>query len=350
MMHNPKTALLLINLGTPHSPKIKDVRRYLRQFLSDPRVIDIPTFWRVLLLNLVILPLRPPKSARAYAKIFTERGSPLLYHGQDLAQKVQQRLEGEGVEVELAMRYGNPSIASTLDALRERGVERLVVLPLYPQYADSTTGSTIEALTQAVAARWAIPDLHFIPPFYDHPAFIEAVAAQARPILQSGRWDRVLFSFHGLPERHLHKADATGSHCLMRDDCCQEIREVNRDCYRAQCVATMQALGHALGVSAEERVLCFQSRLGRTPWIRPYTDEVLAELADQGVKRLAVLTPAFVADCLETLEEIGMHAREEWLERGGEAFELVPCVNASDSWADGVVTISRPQLGMSVPR
>lgn len=340
-MSGPKTALLLINLGTPDSASTKDVRRYLREFLSDPRVIDIPALSRALLLNLVILPFRPRKSAEAYAKVFDERGSPLLYHSQDLTQKVRQRFEQGGVEVELAMRYGNPSIASALDSLQERGVERIVVFPLYPQYATSTTGSTIEGLSRAVSARWTTPFLQFTPPFYDHPAFVEAVAAQARPVLSEGSWDRVLFSYHGLPERHLHKGDISGEHCLQREDCCAEISAVNRGCYRAQCVATTRALGEALGLPEEKRVLCFQSRLGRTPWIKPYAEDVLAELAEQGVKRLAVLTPAFVADCLETIEEIGMRAKEDWLQSGGEAFELIPCVNASDAWADGVVAIAR---------
>lgn len=340
-MTSPTTALLLINLGTPDSAQVGDVRRYLREFLSDPRVIDINAFSRALLLNLVILPFRPRKSAEAYAKVFDQRGSPLLYHSEDLTQKVRERLATQGVEVELAMRYGNPSISSALDRLQARGVERIIVFPLYPQYATSTTGSTIEAVSAAVGARWVAPYLQFVPAFYDHPAFIAAAAAQARPILEGQSWDRVLFSYHGLPERHLHKGDATAAHCLVKEGCCDTISAVNRGCYRAQCVATTRALSEALGVPPEKQALCFQSRLGRTPWIRPYAEDVLAELVGQGVKRLAVLTPAFTADCLETLEEIGMRAKEDWLAAGGEAFALARCVNASDLWADAVIAIAR---------
>jgi ferrochelatase len=345
----PRSGLLLLNLGTPDAPTSTAVRRYLREFLSDPRVIDLPGLQRKLLLELVILPFRPRRSAAAYRKVFDpQRGSPLLYHGLDLVEKVRQRVDPERVQVELAMRYGRPSIVQALERFAENHVERVVAVPLYPQYATSTTASTIEAVALAVGQRWVAPSVAFVPPFYDHPAFIEAFADRARPILAELDAERVVFSYHGLPERHLRKGDASGAHCLERADCCERIGPHNASCYRAHCVATTRLLGDALDVEPERRVLCFQSRLGRTPWIKPYTDEVLPELLSQGVKRIAVLTPAFVADCLETLEEIGMEAKRAWLEGGGERFELVPCPNATDGFADAILAIARdhsPWLG-----
>jgi ferrochelatase len=339
--YQPKTGLLLVNLGTPDSPNPSDVRRYLREFLSDPRVIDISDAARSMLLNFVILPFRPRKSAEAYQKIWTGRGSPLLFHSQDLTHKVRKRLASENVTVELAMRYGNPSIGAALDAFRVRAVDRIVVFPLYPQYAVSSTGSTIEAVAKAVGERWITPYLQIVPPFYDHPSFIDAVAKEARPVLEQGDWQRVMFSYHGLPERHLKKGDDSGQVCLLRDDCCATIGDENRSCYRAQCVETTRLLGDALQIPAEKRVLCFQSRLGRTPWIKPYTDELLTALPKQGVKRLVVLTPAFVADCLETIEEIGMRAEQDFRAAGGESLLRVPCPNSSDRFADAVLEIAR---------
>ena len=221
-MVGPRTGLLLVNLGTPASPGTSDVRAYLREFLSDPRVIDIHPLKRWLLLNLIILRFRPRQSAEAYAKIWTDRGSPLLYHARDLVEKVRLRLDAE-VTVGLGMRYGRPSIASALEELRSHGVQRLVVFPMYPQFSSATTGSSIEKVLACVSALWNVPSLHVVPPFYDHPAFIEASAAVARPHVERPGVEKVFFSFHGLPERHLRKSDPTGSHCMHRDDCCDRI-------------------------------------------------------------------------------------------------------------------------------
>ena len=339
MTHAGRTGLLLINLGTPDSPAPKDVRRYLREFLSDPRVLDVPAWQRFLVLNLFILPFRPRRSSEAYEKIWTDRGSPLRFHTQDLAEKVQTRL-ADRVVVDLAMRYGRPSIREALDRFRERGVDRIVVFPLYPQYSAAATGSSIEKVVVEASKRWNVPYLHVVPPFYDHPAFLDACARRARPVLEEARPEKVLFSFHGLPERHCLKSDDTGAHCLRSPDCCDRIVEANRNCYRAQCVATARALADRLGVPEADRVLCFQSRLGRTPWIRPYTDEVVVELARRGVRRVVVLSSAFVADCLETIEELGLRAAESFRQAGGETFRLVPSVNSDDAWADGVVAIA----------
>jgi ferrochelatase len=335
-----RTGLLLINLGTPDSPQPTDVRTYLNEFLSDPRVLDMPAWRRWLLLHLVILRFRPKKSAEAYAKIWTERGSPLLFHSQDLAQKVQQRF-GTAVSVDLAMRYGRPSIADALARFRRDGIDRIVAFPLYPQYSSAATGSSIEELFRRAAAEWNTPYIHVVPPFFNHPLFLDARARVARPILDRTDPERVIFSFHGLPERHCLKSDESGAHCLKRPDCCEQLVEANRNCYRAQCFATARALADLLRVPDERRVVCFQSRLGRTPWIRPYTDEVVVKLAREGVKRAVILSPAFVADCLETLEELGIRAVKSFRESGGEVLTLVPALNASDAWADAVVTIAR---------
>ncbi len=340
MSTKDRVGLLLINLGTPESAKPSDVRTYLREFLSDPRVIDIGGFRRWLLLNLVILPFRPRRSAEAYEKIWTERGSPLLFHGRDLAAKVQARC-GDGIVVELAMRYGNPSIEEVLLRFKKRGVDRIVVFPLYPQYSSAATGSSIEKVWEVSSRAWNTPYIQIVPPFYEHPAFISACVGVARPILDAAPWEKVLFSFHGLPERHCLKSDETGAHCLKSQGCCDRIVEANRNCYRAQCFATARALAAGLGVPADRSVVCFQSRLGRTPWIRPYTDEIVVELPRQGIKRAIILSSAFVADCLETLEELGIRAVESFKSAGGESLSVVPSVNSEDAWADGVVALAR---------
>jgi protoporphyrin/coproporphyrin ferrochelatase len=326
--------LLLVNLGSPAAPTTGAVRTYLRQFLSDPRVIDINPVGRALLLNAVILPFRPAKSAAAYQQIWSaERGSPLVYHSRDLVTAVQAKL-GDGYRVVLAMRYGEPSIEHALAELR--GVDRLVVLPLYPQYSSASTGSSVEEIYRLLGERWVIPSVSVLPAFYDHPGYLDAFAAVGRPVLDGDRFDHVLFSFHGLPERHMHKADDSGAHCLRSDGCCEQIVPANRDCYRAQSFATARALAARLQLAEGTWSVSFQSRLGRTPWIRPYTDLVLPELAQRGVKRIAVFSPAFVADCLETLEELGMRAVEQWRELGGEQLTLVPSLNATPVWVDAV--------------
>src|SRR5262245_35646831 len=258
--------LLLVNLGTPEAPTAAAVRPYLREFLSDPRVLDIPAWQRRLVLELFILPFRPKRSAEAYSKVWTAAGSPLLVHGRALAAAVQDRV-GDSVRVELAMRYGRPSIPEALDHFRAAGVDRIVVFPLYPQYSSAATGSTLERVYDVAAERWNTPYVQVVPPFYDHPAFLDACAEQAAPIIRRVNPERVLLSFHGLPERHCTKSDETGSWCLARPDCCDRVRVENRNCYRAQCFATARGLAERLGVPEEKRIVCFQSRLGRTPWI-----------------------------------------------------------------------------------
>lgn len=340
----PRTGLLLINLGTPTAPEAGPVRTYLRQFLADPRVLDIPALGRWALLHLFILPFRPAKSAAAYRKVWSDRGSPLLYHSQDLLEAVQSHFAGR-LKVVLAMRYGQPSIARGLTELRDAGCERVIVLPLYPQYASSSTGSSLEEVYRVAGRLWNVPHLQVVEPFYDHPGFIDAFVAQARPVIDEVQPDKVLFSFHGLPERQVQKSDPTGRHCLADAACCDTIDAANRFCYRAQCVQTAKALMGQLALTADQSVICFQSRLGRTPWVKPYTDVVLQELAQAGAKRLVVICPAFTADCLETLEEIGIRADEDFRALGGETLRLVPSLNATPAWVAAIADMVRPHLG-----
>jgi ferrochelatase len=335
-----RTGVLLIQLGTPNSPAVSDVRRYLREFLGDRRVLDMPRLPHWLLLHLVILPFRPRRSAAAYASIWTRNGSPLLLHSRGLAEAVGRQL-GTGFAVELGMRYGEPSLREALIRLAQADVGRLIAFPLFPQHADSSTGSTLAHFFELAAGLWSGPEPSAIGAFYDHPGYIASMAALARASLGVFQPDHVLFSYHGLPERQVRKGDASGSFCLSSDSCCAAIGAANRHCYRAQCFATTRALAHALGLETERHSISFQSRLGRIPWIRPYTDQVLPELASRGIRRLAVVCPSFVADCLETLEEVGIRARHQWLDAGGEDFLLVPSLNAEPRWAEAVADMIR---------
>jgi ferrochelatase len=331
--------LLLINLGTPDEPTTPAVRRYLREFLGDPRVIDINAVGRALLLNLVILPRRPAKSAEAYRAIWdAERGSPLMFHSRDLAAAVAAKL-GDDWRVELAMRYGSPSISDGLDALIRARVDRIVVFPLFPQYASSSTGTAVARVMELAGAKWNVPPIDVVPAFYDHPEFLAAFAAVATPQLAEFRPDHLLFSFHGLPVRQIMKSDGGAGHCLASPSCCDSV--ASQHCYRAQCFATARGLAKLLELTPDRYSVCFQSRLGRTPWIEPFTDVLLDQLPKQGKRRLAIMCPAFVADCLETLEEIGIRAREQWKAAGGEDLVLVPSLNATPAWIDTVTSIAR---------
>jgi ferrochelatase len=334
---SPPRGVLLIQLGTPDAPRPREVRRYLREFLSDPRVIDLPWLPRKLLVEGVILPTRPRRSAAAYAKVWTDAGSPLLVHSEALRDALQARLGRDSVVV-LGMRYGKPSLASALRRLEEHGVREVTALPLFPQVASSSTGSALEALfAEPAAARLA--RITTVGAFYAEPGFIAAWRDVATPTLDTFDADHVLFSYHGLPERQVRAADPSRVHCLARPDCCEPMRDAGRTCYRAQCYATTHALIDALGLDPTITSTSFQSRLGRTPWIRPFTDHVLPELAERGVRRLAVFCPSFVADCLETVEEIGIRARDQWKELGGEELRLVPCPNAHPSFVDAVANL-----------
>ena len=309
-----KRGLLLINLGSPKSPDTSAVRRYLREFLSDRRVINLPAPLRYILLYLFILPFRPRRSAEAYQEVWTPNGSPLICNSQALLAKLQLRLKEE-YTVALGMRYGQPRISDALDQLES--CQQITVLPLYPQYSSAATGSVIEEVLRQLAPKTIFPSFTIIRDFYQHPAFIRAQAAQIKPFIANH--DYILFSYHGLPENQLPKSP---------DD---------PACYRSQCLQTSLLLASALGLT--EYGTSFQSRLGKTPWIKPYTDTILSELAARGIKRLAIACPSFVSDCLETLEEIGIRGKEQWLEAGGEELTLIPCMNASDEWIDAIVQI-----------
>ncbi|CAM3508211.1 ferrochelatase [Corallococcus sp. ZKHCc1 1396] len=339
-----KRGLLLINLGTPDAPESGPVRRYLREFLNDPRVIDIHPVGRWFLLNLFILPFRPAKSAEAYRKVWTQEGSPLLVYGRALEAAVAERLKGD-YEVALAMRYGNPSLPDVIARLKAKGVSEFTVLPLYPHEAASSASSSLARTYEVLAEGWDVPNVRAVPAFFDDAGFLDAFASVARPVIDEARADHVLFSFHGLPERHMRKSDPTGQHCLASAGCCDVLGDANRHCYRAQCFDTARSLARRLALPEGGYTVSFQSRLGRTPWVKPYTDVVLPELAARGVKRLAVMCPAFVADCLETLEEVGIRAKEQFVEAGGEALTLVPSLNAHPEWVDAVVRLVRASDG-----
>ena len=332
------TGVLLVNLGTPDDPSESSVRRYLKEFLSDPYVIDIPAPLRWMLLNLIILPRRPAKSAEAYRKVWTERGSPLLFHSEDLAQKVQTLLPKNPVV--LAMRYGSPSIAEGLKKLRSQGVKRVMALPLYPQYSLAATESSVQKIKSTLQEMSWSPDLEIRQDFFAHPMFIGAFAELTRPFLEKNP-DHILFSFHGIPERHVKKTDPTGAHCLATPGCCDRITEANSRCYRAQCFETARQLARELNLKRDSWSVSFQSRLGRTPWIQPFTDVVFSELAAQGKKKLLVVCPAFTADCLETLEEIEIRGRNDFKNLGGDDLWMVPSLNSSKPWVDAVVDMVR---------
>lgn len=339
MKLNNKVGILLVNTGSSSAPTTAATRTYLRQFLSDPRIIDIAAWKRWLLLNLIILPLRPKKTAHAYQQIWTDRGSPLIAFSEDFRDALAPRLDG--AHVAIGMAYGKPSVPSAIDDLLAKGIDRLVVVPMFPQYASATTGSVLECVYKHCSEKWNVPSITVLPPYYNDPGYLEAWRAVAAPDLEAFKPDFVLLSYHGLPERQILKGDESGCHCLKSPDCCDRLVPANKDCYRRHCVETGKALVKLLGLSDDQYKITFQSRLGRDPWLSPATDDTIEELAKQGVKRLAVLSPAFTADCLETLEEIGMGGKESFEEHGGEEFLLVPSLNAHPRWVEAMEHLLR---------
>jgi ferrochelatase len=327
-----KKGVLLINLGTPDSPKVADVRRYLVQFLTDGRVIDIPWLQRNLLVRGIIVPFRARNSAKLYKQLWTNNGSPLKHYGERLEALLQEQL-GSDYNVVLAMRYQQPSIEAGIERLYKARVSEIIVLPLFPQYASATTGSVHEAVMRALIKKQIIPKLTFINSYFDYQPMVELFAERARQF-DIASYDHVLFSYHGLPERQLRKADDC-NHCL-RPNCCNVLSDKNQFCYSAQCHATTRALVAELGLQEGTYTSCFQSRLGKDPWIRPYTSDVLHDLAKQGAKRLLVFSPAFVADCLETTIEISEEYQQEFEALGGERVDLVPSLNDDPKWAEAL--------------
>jgi ferrochelatase len=331
-----------VNVGTPDGPDVPSVRRYLREFLTDKRVLTVPAVVRWLLVNLIIAPFRGPKSAHAYKSIWTKEGSPLLVNGQALASAVGQEL-GPDYVVRLAMRYGNPAVEAVLnELLDDHHVDRLIIIPLYPQYSSSATGTAIECVQSVLSKRSVIPAVTVVGDFFDHEGFISAQAGIAKEKLSAFNADHVLMSYHGLPESHVKAT--TGGHCLSKPDCCASLGSHNRFCYRAQAFATSRSLAEKLGLKSKDYSVSFQSRLGRTPWIKPFTDMILADLYKSGVRRLAVTVPSFVSDCLETIEEIGFRARDDWKALGGEDFLLIPCVNSDPRWVKAVAALAKGSI------
>lgn len=331
MTNKPKTGILLINLGTPDSPKVSDVRSYLFQFLNDPRVIDLPWLARKLLVNLIIVPFRAKGSSEEYEKVFDEKGSPLLYYSESLAHKVQQKL-GEDYGVHLAMRYKNPSIKSVLKEMQGLHYDKIIVLPLFPQYASSTNGSAIEEVMRIVSKWWVIPNIEFISKFYEESSYTDLVAEEAKAF-DLDAYDHILFSFHGLPVRHIDKVfkERPASDSERNGT----LNPKNTYSYEAACKETALRVAQKLHLTEDRYSVCYQSRLGKD-WLLPYADKEIEQLAKEGKKNLLVFSPAFVADCLETLVEIGEGYEELFQSFGGEKLKLVPSLNENDSWADAV--------------
>lgn len=337
--------VLLVNLGTPAAAEKSAVYRYLIEFLTDGRVIDFSWLRRQLLVRGLIVPARYRASTAAYKHIWGEDGSPLLVYGRRLQDKLQQAL-GDDYVVALAMRYQRPSIDEALATLEGRGLRQLIIVPLFPQYASATTGSVHQAVMQHLQHWNVIPELTFIGSYATHPAFIAAFAEQIGNC-HPADYDHVVFSFHGLPERHIHKASRRG--CCLQPDCCRTLSLDNGDCYAAQCYATARALAATLSFAPERYSVSFQSRLGKERWLEPYTLDTLHLLLRQGHRRLLVASPAFVADCLETLYEIGIEYADDFKAKGGEALALVPSLNDTPQWIDALHTLVQERSLLTLP-
>ncbi|MCU0324049.1 MAG: ferrochelatase [Spirosomaceae bacterium] len=332
------TGVLIVNLGTPDSPSVSNVRKYLREFLMDGRVIDYPFIPRWLLVNLIIAPFRGPKSAKVYQEVWTENGSPLKIYGVANEKQLQEALGNDSeYVVRLAMRYQNPSIESKLAEFQQMGLKKIIVIPFFPQYASATTGSVYEEVMRIVTKWQVIPELRIVNYFYDHPKFIKAFAELGRKHLANHHYDHVVFSYHGVPARQIRKGDCTGNTCKL-GSCCDTIHALNQHCYRAECFETTRLLVKELGLKEGTYTTCFQSRLGREVWIQPYTEDVVKDLAKKGINVLA-FSPAFVADCLETTIEVGEEYKELFEENGGGHWQLVESLNDSEAWIDLLVDL-----------
>ena len=322
-----KKGVILLNLGSPDSTSITDVRKYLKEFLMDSRVLDIPFILRWLIVHCFILPKRPEQSAEAYQSIWTDKGSPLIVTSIDQKNKLQNNIN---IPVGLGMRYGNPSTEDAIRELVKKGVDDLFVIPLYPHYAMSSYETAVVHLNSIIKKKKYKIKTTIMPPFYNDESYISALSSSALPYLNEDDYDKLVFSFHGIPERHILKSDKSKSHCLKCEDCCQIENPSQKTCYRYHCYETVNAVVKKLGLPKEKVVVSFQSRLGRDPWLKPYTDATLEKLGEEGVKNIKVICPAFTTDCLETLEEIAMGGEEIFKEAGGSSFQHIPCLNDSD--------------------
>lgn len=333
-----KKGILLVNLGTPDTPSVADVRKYLDEFLMDERVIDVNALNRTLLVKGIIVPFRGPKSAKIYKEVWTENGSPLLYYSVRSAELLQEKL-GSNYIVELAMRYQNPSIESALKRLKDQRVESIKVIPLFPQYASASTGSVIQKVMELISKWQTIPHISFVNSFHDNEAMLNVFAENAAKHNPES-FDHVVFSFHGLPERQLLKGDHSGKYCLQTPNCCSKLNDVNRFCYSAQSHDTARLLAAKLNIPQDKYTVSFQSRLGNAPWRKPYTIDVLEDLAKQGKKNILVFSAAFVADCLETNYEIAIEYNEEFRRWGGEKVQLVESLNDNPKWIDALADLA----------
>ena len=334
MAESRNRGIVLMNLGSPDSTNVKDVRKYLNEFLMDERVIDLPYLLRLLLVRGIISPLRAPKSAHAYQTIWTNEGSPLIVMSKNLQWALQQKLTEP---VALAMRYGNPSVKDAFDHLIKTypDMEEVIAIPLYPHYAMSSYETAVE-YAKEIHIKNSYPfKLNFIKPYYDNAAYIAALSEHIKPYLQK-KYDHLLFSYHGIPERHIKKTDCTGAHCLTVENCCNIASPAHATCYRHQCLQTMHLVMEQLQVPKNKYSFSFQSRLGRDPWLKPYTDFRLKDMPTEGIKNLLVICPAFVSDCLETLEEIAIRGKEDFMAAGGETYEMIPCLNIHPLWVAAI--------------
>lgn len=334
--------ILLVNLGSPRSTEVKDVKEYLDEFLMDERVIDYRWFFRTLLVRGIILRTRPKKSAQAYKTVWTDQGSPLIVITQQIKDKLEKIVD---VPVEIGMRYAEPSIETGLRKLQAQGVDEVVLFPLYPQYAMSTTETVVEKAKEVQKKFFPSIKINYVAPFYNRSIYIEALSESIKENLPES-YDMLQFSYHGVPERHLYKTDPTKT-CKIGDCCMKDDYPAHPYCYRHQCFKTTELVRERLGIAPEKVVVSFQSRLGKDKWIEPYTDQTLEHLPKKGVENLAIVCPAFVSDCLETLEEISVEGKEEFLEAGGKEFTYLPCLNDDDRWIEVVKTLCMEQMDFS---
>ncbi len=332
-MSDKKRGILLMNLGSPDSTSVKDVKKYLDEFLMDGRVIDVPYLLRLLLVKGIITPFRSPKSAEAYKIIWTDKGSPLVVFTKQLQQALQQTV---AEPVEIAMRYGNPSPQEGFANLlkRQPGLQEVIAVPLYPHYAMSSYETAVEHAREIHEKNKYPFTLKFVAPYYNNKDYISALAESMRPYLKED-YNHLLFSYHGVPGRHIRKSDVTGSHCLATPDCCSVASPAHAHCYRHQCFTTTRLVAENLGLPEDKYSISFQSRLGKG-WLQPFTDIRLAEMPKEGIKKLLIVCPAFVSDCLETLEEIAMRGKETFMEAGGETYKMIPCMNVQPKWVEAL--------------
>jgi ferrochelatase len=328
-----KRGFLLMNTGSPDSTQVTDLRRYLKEFLMDPYVIDLPLPLRYMLVNWIILPKRPVESAEAYKAIWTDHGSPLIHYCKQLRNTLRERTD---TPVETGMAYGNPSFKMAIGKLLDAGVDEIGLLPMFPHYAMATVGSCVAGVTAEMKRRKSSATVRVVPPFYNAPSYIAPLAETL-----TNMEEHILFSYHGLPERHLKKTDPTGCHCLSSPECCSEPSIAHDTCYRFQCLTTTRSIAKAAGIPDEQYSVSFQSRLGRDEWLKPYTEQMLCELPAKGIKRLAVICPAFFCDCLETLEEIEIRGKETFMNAGGESFRMIPCLNDTPAAVHCLETLMR---------